>query len=63
MNRKYISLENFFLLFFSTSYVFGFLLRENIAGGAEDDFLNFTWPVIISENTMTLNVEITAIEA
>tara|TARA_A100001015_G_scaffold297870_1_gene379886 strand:+ start:6138 stop:7400 length:1263 start_codon:yes stop_codon:yes gene_type:complete len=48
MNRKYISLKNFFLLFFSTSYVFGFLLRENIAGGAEDDFLNFTWPVIIS---------------
>ena len=28
--------------------MFGFLLRENIAGGAEDDFLNFTQPVIIS---------------
>lgn len=48
MSRKYISLENFFLLFFSTSYVLGFLFRENIAGGAEDDFLNFTWPVITS---------------
>ena len=24
----------------------GFFFRENIAGGAELDFLNFTWPVI-----------------
>ena len=30
------------------SYFLGFFLRENIAGGAEADFLNHTWPAIKS---------------
>lgn len=42
-NNKYIYL----LLIFSL-YFIGFFLRENIAGGAENDFSNFTWPVILS---------------
>jgi len=42
-NNKYIYL----LLIFSL-YFIGFFLRENIAGGAENDFLNFTWPAILS---------------
>ena len=36
------------LIFFVFSYVIGFFLRENIAGGAEEDFLNFTWPTILA---------------
>ena len=30
------------------SYIFGFFLRENIAGGAEKDFINLTWVGILS---------------
>lgn len=48
MKHKYITVKNFFFLFFTISYILGFFLRENIAGGAEADFLNFTWPVILS---------------
>ena len=48
MKYKYITIKNFFFLFFTISYILGFFLRENIAGGAEADFLNFTWPVILS---------------
>ena len=40
-NIKYIYL--FILLQF---YIIGFFLRENVAGGAEKDFLNYTWPLI-----------------
>ena len=45
MNRI-IFFKYFYLLIVLLLYIFGFLLRENIAGGAEADFLNFTWPVI-----------------
>ena len=45
MNRI-ILFKYFYLLIVLLLYIFGFLLRENIAGGAEADFLNFTWPVI-----------------
>lgn len=48
MRDKYIIIKNLFLFLFFISYIFGFLFRENIAGGAETDFLNFTWPVINS---------------
>ena len=46
--KKYIIPKYFFLIFFITSYIIGFFLRENVAGGAEQDFLNFTWPLINS---------------
>lgn len=42
-NYKYI-----YLLFVFSLYLISFFLRENIAGGAESDFLSFTWPAIIS---------------
>ena len=42
-NLKYLYL--FFLL---QIYFIGFFFRENIGGGAESDFNNFTWPVILS---------------
>ena len=45
---KYSSLKYLFLIIFLLTYIFGFFLRENIAGGAEKDFLEFTWPVILS---------------
>ncbi len=48
MKSKHFTLKNFFFFLFISSYIFGFFLRENIAGGAETDFLNFTWPLIIS---------------
>ena len=40
---KFIS---FFLILIS--YFLGFFFRENIAGGAEADFINHTWPAIKS---------------
>ena len=46
--QNYQNLKYFFLIFFILSYVIGFFLRENIAGGAEQDFLSFTWPAILS---------------
>ena len=47
MYRKYSAyLKYFILLLFYTSYGIGFFLRENIAGGAEKDFENYTWPLI-----------------
>ena len=30
------------------SYFYGYLTRENLAGGAESDFISFTWPIIQS---------------
>ena len=48
MKSKYFTLKIFFCFLFISSYIFGFFLRENLAGGAEQDFLNFTWPLIIS---------------
>ena len=38
----------FFFIFLVLTYIIGFFLRENIAGGAEQDFINFTWPAILS---------------
>ena len=46
--QNYQNLKYFFLIFFILSYIIGFFLRENIAGGAEQDFLSFTWPAILS---------------
>ena len=46
--HKYSSLKYLFLTIFVLTYVLGFFLRENIAGGAEKDFLEFTWPAILS---------------
>ena len=47
MYKKYSSYLKYFVVsLFCVSYVFGFFLRENIAGGAEKDFENFTWPLI-----------------
>ena len=37
-----IKISIIFLIF--VSYFAGFNLRENLAGGAEEDFLQFTWP-------------------
>ena len=45
---KIHTVKYFFLVFLLLSYIFGFFLRENIAGGAEADFLKFTWPLIQS---------------
>lgn len=39
-------LKTFLVLIFFISFIVGFILRENIAGGAESDFLKFTWPAI-----------------
>ena len=39
-------LKYFIILLFYISYGIGFFLRENIAGGAEQDFENYTWPLI-----------------
>ena len=47
MNKKNIILLKYsFLFLVFQSYLIGFFLRENIAGGAEKDFLLFTWPGI-----------------
>lgn len=46
MLTKY--LKYFFVIFCFISYFIGFYFRENIAGGAEQDFINFTWPLIQS---------------
>ena len=35
-----------YLLIVILLYFIGFFLRENIAGGAEADFLDLTWPLI-----------------
>lgn len=40
---KYLS-----LIFIFFSYLLGFFLRENIAGGAEQDFEKYTWPLILA---------------
>jgi len=37
-----------FLFFVFMSYIIGFFLRENIAGGAESDFEKLTWPLILA---------------
>ena len=42
-NIKYLIIFSFIQF-----YLIGFFLRENIAGGAEQDFVNFTWPAILS---------------
>ena len=44
--KKIIFIKYFFLFLIFQSYLIGFFLRENIAGGAEKDFLMFTWPGI-----------------
>ncbi len=44
--KKIIFIKYLYLVLISILYIFGFFFRENIAGGAELDFLNFTWPVI-----------------
>ena len=42
------ALKIFFLIAVIFSYFFGFFIRENLAGGAESDFISFTWPIIQS---------------
>ena len=47
MNENIIkSLKYIYLFFLLQLYLIGFFLRENIAGGAEKDFITFTWPLI-----------------
>jgi len=47
MNTNKIDNYKLFLFFLIViSYFVGFIFRENSAGGAEQDFLNFTWPAI-----------------
>lgn len=49
ISKKYSNdLKIFFLILIFLSYFIGFFLRENIAGGAENDFLDFTWPAILA---------------
>ena len=49
MKQKYKDYsKKFIILLFSLSFFVGFFLRENIAGGAEQDFLRYTWPVILA---------------
>jgi len=43
---KLYYLKILLIFFIITSYFLGFGLRENAAGGAEGDFINFTWPAI-----------------
>jgi len=38
----------FYLLIIVLLFIIGFLIRENIAGAAETDFLKFTWPAVLS---------------
>tara|TARA_B100000963_G_scaffold194205_1_gene169010 strand:- start:5666 stop:6940 length:1275 start_codon:yes stop_codon:yes gene_type:complete len=45
-SRYSINLKFFTIILLFTSYLTGFFLRENIAGGAEQDFERFTWPLI-----------------
>ena len=45
-SRYLIYLKFFTIILLFTSYLIGFFLRENIAGGAEQDFERFTWPLI-----------------
>ena len=52
MNSKLtFNLKIALLLSFFLSYLFGFILRENIAGGARADFESFTWPLITAFKT------------
>jgi len=46
--KNTVLLKYSFLLLILLSYILGFFLRENIAGGAEKDFLFFTWPGILA---------------
>lgn len=47
MSKKKIVFSKYLFLFLIfLSYIIGFFLRENVAGGAEKDFLFFTWPGI-----------------
>lgn len=49
MNEKKINfLKYLFLFLIFLSYLYGFFVRENLAGGAEKDFINFTWPTILA---------------
>ena len=49
MLKTNFNLIKILILFsFFCSYFFGFFLRENVAGGAEQDFLSYTWPVILA---------------
>ena len=49
MNKdRIIYIKYFYLYAVIVSYITGFFLRENIAGGAAKDFINFTWPAIQS---------------
>ena len=57
-NRNKVILK--YTIFYSIliSYIFGFFLRENLAGGAESDFINFTWPAIIAfQNNFILTIK------
>ena len=41
-----INVKSLIISLMFISYLFGFFLRENLAGGAENDFISFTWPAI-----------------
>ena len=48
MQNNTTFIKSFLLSLIFLSYFSGFFFRENIAGGAEGDFLNHTWPAIKS---------------
>ena len=48
VKKNIIILKYLFFIFLVSTYIAGFFLRENIAGGAEQDFINFTWPAILA---------------
>ena len=54
--KNYIYLKSSLIFLILFSYFFGFYLRENIAGGAEADFNNFTWKGILSFKNNFLDV-------
>ena len=48
MREKYLNNYKYsYLILILSFYFFGFFQRENIAGGAEQDFFKFTWPLLI----------------
>ena len=46
--KNTIIIKYIFLLLIFQSYILGFFFRENLAGGAEQDFNSFTWPLILA---------------
>ena len=46
--KKINDLKYVFLFVVFQLYIIGFFFRENLAGGAEKDFINITWPLLLA---------------